>query len=86
MGWQGGDVRLVGNKVNVMLDLIAAGLRVVQIVQLKKSCRRCGQMGQVAAPNPLIPNPFQATKHACTPRRIDETWWLSCLENGLIRF
>jgi len=37
----GGDLRLVGEDVSEMLDLIAAQLKVVQIARLKKSCRRC---------------------------------------------
>ena len=37
----GGDLRLVGEDVSDMLDLVAAQLKVLQIVRLKKSCRRC---------------------------------------------
>lgn len=51
----GGDLRLVGEDVSEMLDLIAAQLKVVQIARLKKSCRRCERMVQVAAPSRPIP-------------------------------
>ena len=47
----GGDLRLVGEDVSEMLDLIAAQLKVVQIAWLKKSCRRCERMVQVPAPS-----------------------------------
>ena len=47
----GGDLRLVGEDVSEMLDLIAAQLKVVQIARLKKSCRRCERMVQVPAPS-----------------------------------
>ncbi|MBT0778473.1 IS66 family transposase [Paracoccus sp. pheM1] len=51
----GGDLRLVGEDVSEMLDLIAAQLQVVQIARLKKSCRRCERMVQVPAPSRPIP-------------------------------
>lgn len=47
----GGDLRLVGEDVSEMLDMIAAQMKVVQIARLKKSCRRCEKMVQVAAPS-----------------------------------
>jgi transposase len=42
----GGDLRLVGEDVSEMLDLVAAQLKVLQIARLKKSCRRCERMVQ----------------------------------------
>lgn len=51
----GGDLRLVGEDVSDMLDLIAAQLRVLQIARLKKSCRRCEKMVQEPAPSRPIP-------------------------------
>ena len=51
----GGDLRLVGEDVSEMLDLIAAQLKVVQIARLKKSCRRCEHMVQMPAPSRPIP-------------------------------
>jgi len=51
----GGDLRVVGEDVSEMLDLIAAQLKVVQIARIKKSCRRCERMVQVPAPSRPIP-------------------------------
>jgi len=51
----GGDLRVVGEDVSEMLDLIAAQMKVVQIARLKKSCRRCERMVQVPAPSRPIP-------------------------------
>ena len=46
----GGDLRVVGEDVSEMLDLIAAQMKVVQIARLKKSCRRCERMVQMRPP------------------------------------
>ena len=51
----GGDLRLVGEDVSEMLDLVAAQLKVLQIARLKKSCRRCETMVQEPAPSRPIP-------------------------------
>lgn len=51
----GGNLRVVGEDVSEMLDLIAAQLKVVQIARLKKSCHRCERMVQVPAPSRPIP-------------------------------
>lgn len=51
----GGDLRVVGEDVSEMLDMIAAQLKVVQIARPKKSCRRCERMVQVPAPSRPIP-------------------------------
>ena len=51
----GGDLRLVGEDMSEMLDLVAAQLRVLQIARLKKSCRRCEKMVQEPAPSRPIP-------------------------------
>ncbi len=51
----GGDLRLVGEDVSEMLDLVAAQLKVVQIARLKKSCRRCERMVQQSALSRPIP-------------------------------
>jgi transposase len=51
----GGDLRLVGEDVSEMLDMITAQLKVVQIARLKKSCRRCERMVQMPAPSRPIP-------------------------------
>ena len=47
----GGDLRLVGEDVSEILDMIAAQMKVVQIARLKKSCRRCEKMVQVPTPS-----------------------------------
>ena len=47
----GGELRLVGEDVSEMLDMIAAQLKVVQIARLKKSCRRCERITQPEAPS-----------------------------------
>ena len=51
----GGDLRLVGEDMSEMLDLVAAQLKVLQIARLKKSCRRCEKMVQTSAPSRPIP-------------------------------
>jgi transposase len=47
----GGELRLVGEDVSEMLDMIAAQMKVVEIARLKKSCRCCEKMVQVPAPS-----------------------------------
>ena len=47
----GGDLRVVGEDMSEMLDLVAAQLKVLQIARLKKSCRRCEKMVQTPAPS-----------------------------------
>lgn len=51
----GGDLRVVGEDVSELLDLVAAQMRVIQIARVKKSCRRCEKMVQPAAPSRPIP-------------------------------
>lgn len=51
----GGELRVVGEDVSEMLDMVAAQLKVVQIARLKKSCRRCERMAQLPAPSRPIP-------------------------------
>ena len=51
----GGDLRLVGEDVSELLDMIAAQMKVVQIARIKKSCRRCERMVQEPAPSRPIP-------------------------------
>ena len=48
-----GDLRIVGEDVSELLDLIAAQMKVVQIAQIMKSCRRCEMMVQEPAPSRL---------------------------------
>lgn len=51
----GGPLRLVGEDVTEILDLIAAKLKVVEIARQKKSCRRCERITQPDAPSRPIP-------------------------------
>lgn len=51
----GGTLRLVGEDVAEILDLVAAQLKVIEMARLKKSCRRCETMVQTAAPTRPIP-------------------------------
>ncbi len=51
----GGLLRLVGEDVSEILDLIAAKLKVVETARQKKSCRRCEQITQPDAPSRPIP-------------------------------
>ena len=37
----GGDLRVVGEDVSELLDMIAAQIKVIEIARVKKSCRRC---------------------------------------------
>ena len=47
----GGDLRVVGEDVSELLDMIAAQMKVIQIARIKKSCRRCEKMVQEPAPS-----------------------------------
>jgi transposase len=51
----GGDLRLVGEDISEMLDMVVAQLKVLQIARPKKSCRRCEKMVQASAPSRPIP-------------------------------
>lgn len=51
----GGQLRVVGEDMSEMLDIIAAQIRVLQIARIKKSCRVCDKMAQVPAPSRPIP-------------------------------
>ncbi len=51
----GGDLRVVGEDVSELIDLIAAKLKVIEIARVKRSCRRCEKMVQEPAPSRSIP-------------------------------
>ncbi|MEH6834599.1 IS66 family transposase [Falsihalocynthiibacter arcticus] len=51
----GGDLRVVGEDVSELLDMIAAQMKVIQIARIKKSCRRCEKIVQEPAPSRPIP-------------------------------
>ena len=51
----GGALRLVGEDVSEILELITAKLKVIETARPKKSCRRCEKITQVPAPSRPIP-------------------------------
>jgi len=51
----GGDLRVVGEDVSELRDMIAAQIKVIEIARVKKSCRRCERMVQEPAPSRPIP-------------------------------
>lgn len=50
-----GDLRVLGEDVSEMIDMIAAQLKVIEIARIKKSCRRCEKIVQEPAPSRPIP-------------------------------
>ena len=51
----GGALRLVGEDVSEILDLVQAKLKLIETARLKKSCRRCEAMVQSPAPTRPVP-------------------------------
>jgi transposase len=51
----GGALRLVGEDVSEILELISARLKLIETARLKKSCRRCEKITQLPAPSRPIP-------------------------------
>lgn len=51
----GGDLRILGEDVSELIDMIAAQLKVIEIACIKKSCRRCEKIVQEPAPSRPIP-------------------------------
>jgi transposase len=51
----GGELRLVGEDVSEILDMVMAQLKVLQVARLQKSCRCCEKMVQEPAPSRPIP-------------------------------
>lgn len=51
----GGDLRVLGEDVSELIDMIAAQLKVIEIARVKKSCRRCEKIVQEPAPSRPIP-------------------------------
>ena len=50
----GGELRLLGEDINELLDYVSAKLKVLQIARLKKSCRLCERIVQEPAPSTPI--------------------------------
>ncbi len=61
----GGGLRVVGEDVSELLDMVAAQMKVIQVARVKKSCRRCEKMVQPAAPSCPIPGSMPG--RACWP-------------------
>ena len=51
----GGALRLVGEDVSEILEMVTAQLKVIEVARLKKSCRCCETMVQAPAPSRPIP-------------------------------
>ena len=51
----GGTLRLIGEDVSEILELISAKLKLIETARLKKSCRRCEKITQLPAPSRPIP-------------------------------
>jgi transposase len=51
----GGALRLVGEDVSEILEMVTAKLKVIEVARLKKSCRCCEKMVQAPAPSRPIP-------------------------------
>jgi transposase len=51
----GGTLRLVGEDVSQILDMITARLKLIEVARPKKSCRCCEKMVQCPAPTRPIP-------------------------------
>ena len=51
----GGALRLVGEDVSRILEMVTAQLKVIEVARLKKSCRCCEAMVQSPAPSRPIP-------------------------------
>lgn len=51
----GGELRLVGEDVSEIVEMITAKLKVIEVARPKKSCRCCEKMVQVPAPSRPIP-------------------------------
>jgi len=62
----GDDLRVVGEDVSELLDMIAAQMKVIQIARIKKSCRRCEKNGAGAGPQPPDPRQHGGSKLAGT--------------------
>ncbi len=50
-----GELRLVGEDVSEIIEMITAKLKVIEVARPKKSCRCCEKMVQVPAPSRPIP-------------------------------
>lgn len=51
----GGELRVIGEDVSELIDMIVAQLKVIEIARIKKSCRCCEKIVQPPAPSRPIP-------------------------------
>ena len=51
----GGALRLIGEDVSKILEIVSATLKVIEVARLKKSCRCCEKIVQAPAPSRPIP-------------------------------
>ena len=51
----GGALRLIGEDVSKILEMVCATLKVIEVARLKKSCRCCEKIVQSPAPSRPIP-------------------------------
>lgn len=64
----GGGLRVLGEDVSELIDMISAQLKVIEIARIKKSCRRCEKIVQEPAssrPIPREPWPDRAFSRSC---------------------
>ena len=66
----GGELRLVGEDVSEILDMIAAQMKVIEVARLKKSCRCCEKMVQLPAPSRPIPGSMAGATSAASLREL----------------
>ncbi|MER8887795.1 IS66 family transposase zinc-finger binding domain-containing protein, partial [Mesorhizobium sp. M0816] len=74
----GGELRLVGEDVSEILDVIAAQMKVIEVARLKKSCRCCEKMVQVLAPSRPIPGSMAGAGLARQNPPVHQGWPLAC--------
>lgn len=72
----GGDLRVVGEDVSELLDMIAAQMKVIQIARIKKSYRRCEKMVQEPVPSRPIfwSRSLTITFHCIVSTRFLSAW------------
>jgi len=84
----GGDLRVVGEDVSELLDMIAAQMKVIQIARIKKSCRRCEKMVQEPAPSRRLagkPSTGRFSSSASPPAAWQvRTCWRMCWSPNLM--
>ena len=73
----GGELRVLGEDVSELIDMISAQLKVIEIARIKKSCRRCEKIVQEPAPSRPIPRsmaPLMVCKQTTAGQRDRACW------------